>query len=204
MAGSTIPTQFEFKQLCTACILLLFPNCSAFTVQCIKILPCPALPPPAAKFFWFFLFLFLNNMVFTFFGIMGVNITPMVQLATVFCAFFFSCWNLFCGFLLSEPVSGHLRPAPPCCTLPRPALRCLALPHPVPPRPVRSRPALPCPALPCPARPCPPRPAPSRPAPPRPALPCPALPCWPTPTCPAELASKRPPHLPTLPFPALP
>ena len=32
-----------------------------------------------AKFFWFFLFLFLNLTAFTYFGIMAINLTPAVQ-----------------------------------------------------------------------------------------------------------------------------
>ena len=37
----------------------------------------------ASKFFWYFLFLFLNLTCFTYFGIMSINLTPAVQIGTV-------------------------------------------------------------------------------------------------------------------------
>ena len=62
-------------------------------------------PAVRAQFFWFFLFLYLNFCVLTFFGIMSINLMPDVQLGTVLVAFFFTMWNLLCGFLIAGPVS---------------------------------------------------------------------------------------------------
>lgn len=59
----------------------------------------------AAKFFWYTLFMFLTLMIFTFYGMMAVAITPNVQLAAVISSAFYSIFNLFAGFLLPQPRS---------------------------------------------------------------------------------------------------
>ncbi|GAQ78767.1 pleiotropic drug resistance protein [Klebsormidium nitens] len=57
----------------------------------------------AVKFFWYVLFMFLTLMLFTFYGMMAVAITPNVQLAAVLSSSMYSVWNLFCGFLITQP-----------------------------------------------------------------------------------------------------
>ncbi|KAL2643201.1 hypothetical protein R1flu_010788 [Riccia fluitans] len=57
----------------------------------------------AAKFFWYFLYMFLTFIYFTFYGMMAVGLTPSQQLAAVISSFFYSIWNLFSGFLIPRP-----------------------------------------------------------------------------------------------------
>ncbi|PSC69376.1 ATP-binding cassette transporter isoform B [Micractinium conductrix] len=54
----------------------------------------------AAKFFWFVFIFGLTLMIFTAYGIMGINLTPDKGLAGLFTSFFFGFWNLLCGFLI--------------------------------------------------------------------------------------------------------
>jgi ABC-type multidrug transport system ATPase subunit/ABC-type multidrug transport system permease subunit len=57
----------------------------------------------AGKFFLFMLFFFLTLLYFVIFGMLAVALTPAVALANVLCSFFFSFFNLFCGFLIPQP-----------------------------------------------------------------------------------------------------
>ncbi|EFN53324.1 hypothetical protein CHLNCDRAFT_58610 [Chlorella variabilis] len=52
----------------------------------------------AGKFFWFLLILFLTLLVWTFFGIHNVQITPSLAIANAFTSFMYGVWDLFCGF----------------------------------------------------------------------------------------------------------
>jgi hypothetical protein len=63
----------------------------------------------AAKFFWYLLFMFLTFCYFTFYGMMVIGLTPSQQLAAIISTFFYSLWNLFCGFLIPVTVSAHTR-----------------------------------------------------------------------------------------------
>ncbi|KAH9560799.1 hypothetical protein CY35_06G126700 [Sphagnum magellanicum] len=54
----------------------------------------------AAKFFWYLLFMFLTFCYFAFYGMMAIGLTPSQQLAAIISSFFYSLWNLFCGFLI--------------------------------------------------------------------------------------------------------
>eukprot|EP00798_Chlamydomonas_sp_ICE-L_P006716 gene6716-3386_t len=58
----------------------------------------------ATKFFWFLLYNWLNLTCITYFGIMAINLTPAVEFGTVFVAFFFTLWNLTCGFVSPQPL----------------------------------------------------------------------------------------------------
>lgn len=51
----------------------------------------------AAKFFWFVLFQFLTLLLFTYYGIMAVSVSPSVQMAAVISSAFYSIWFLFTG-----------------------------------------------------------------------------------------------------------
>jgi len=59
----------------------------------------------AAKFLWFYYFIFMCFVYFTLFGMMVVALTPAPQIAAICMSFFTSFWNLFSGFLLPRPVS---------------------------------------------------------------------------------------------------
>lgn len=58
----------------------------------------------ADKFFWFFFLTFMCFIYFTLYGMMAVAITPSYQVAGVVSSFFYSFWNLFCGFVLPRKV----------------------------------------------------------------------------------------------------
>lgn len=64
----------------------------------------------AAKFLWFFLFILLSFVYFTFYGMMAIGITPNKQISVVLSSFLFSLWNLNCGLLIPQPVSACLLP----------------------------------------------------------------------------------------------
>ncbi|CAK0753548.1 hypothetical protein CVIRNUC_002229 [Coccomyxa viridis] len=57
----------------------------------------------AAKFFWFVLYQFLTLLLFTYYGMMAVAVSPSVQLAAVISSAFYSVWFLFTGFLIPVP-----------------------------------------------------------------------------------------------------
>ncbi|KAL3150185.1 hypothetical protein ABBQ32_000044 [Trebouxia sp. C0010 RCD-2024] len=57
----------------------------------------------AGKFFWFLLFNYLTLIYFTFFGMMAVAVTPNIKLAAVCSAYFYSLFNLFAGFTITQP-----------------------------------------------------------------------------------------------------
>jgi len=57
----------------------------------------------AAKFFWYFYFLFISLLIYTFYGMMMVAITPNFILASIVSAFFYTLFNLFTGFLIPRP-----------------------------------------------------------------------------------------------------
>lgn len=57
----------------------------------------------AAKFFWFFFYLFLTLWVLTQYGIMSITLMPNLQSAAVLSSLFYALWNLFCGFVIPQP-----------------------------------------------------------------------------------------------------
>lgn len=57
----------------------------------------------AGGFFYFFFFFFLTLAYFTFFGVMGISLTPNVAMGNVLCTFFFGFFNLLSGFLMPKP-----------------------------------------------------------------------------------------------------
>ncbi|PKA58251.1 ABC transporter G family member 39 [Apostasia shenzhenica] len=54
------------------------------------------------KFFWFFFIIFMCFVYFTSFGMMVVALTPSYQVAGIVSAFFYTFWNLFCGFIIPK------------------------------------------------------------------------------------------------------
>ena len=62
----------------------------------------------AAKFFWYFYVTYFGVIMFTYYGMMMVALTPNATLVTICASFFYSLFNLFSGFLITKPV----RPSP--------------------------------------------------------------------------------------------
>jgi len=56
----------------------------------------------AAKFFWYFLFVFVTLLYYTFYGLMAVVLSPSIQLSSVASTLFYAIWSLFAGFLISR------------------------------------------------------------------------------------------------------
>lgn len=59
----------------------------------------------AVKFLWFFYFMLVTFLYFTFYGMMTVAMTPNSAVASISASAFYGMWNLFCGFLIPRPVS---------------------------------------------------------------------------------------------------
>nr|GEY05233.1 ABC transporter G family member 39-like isoform X2 [Tanacetum cinerariifolium] len=57
----------------------------------------------AAKFMWFYYFLFMSFIYFTLFGMMTMSLTPTPQISSVLIYFFSCLWNLFSGFIIPRP-----------------------------------------------------------------------------------------------------
>ncbi|KAL6271321.1 hypothetical protein ACE6H2_028232 [Prunus campanulata] len=53
-----------------------------------------------AKFFWYLFFMFFTCLYFTFYGMMGVALTPNQHVAAITCNAFYALWNLFSGFII--------------------------------------------------------------------------------------------------------
>ncbi|KAI5315665.1 hypothetical protein L3X38_044841 [Prunus dulcis] len=53
-----------------------------------------------AKFFWYLFFMFFTCVYFTFYGMMGVALTPNQHVAGISSNAFFALWNLFSGFMI--------------------------------------------------------------------------------------------------------
>ncbi|WVZ64156.1 hypothetical protein U9M48_013719 [Paspalum notatum var. saurae] len=57
----------------------------------------------AAKFFWYLFFSYFTLLYFTFYGMMGVGLTPNYQIASIVSTAFYNIWNLFSGFFIPRP-----------------------------------------------------------------------------------------------------
>ncbi|KAK9677176.1 hypothetical protein RND81_11G125600 [Saponaria officinalis] len=57
----------------------------------------------AAKFLWYFFFMFFTLCYFTYYGMMAVAITPNHHVASIIAAAFYGIWNLFSGYLIPKP-----------------------------------------------------------------------------------------------------
>ena len=64
----------------------------------------------AAKFLWFYYFLFMSFIYFTLFGMMTMSLTPTPQISAVLVYFITCLWNLFSGFIIPRPVCHFLHP----------------------------------------------------------------------------------------------
>lgn len=63
----------------------------------------------AGKFFWFLLFLVLTLDYFTHVGIMSVNVSSNLQIATTVLLTLIPTWNVLSGFYVPRPVSHPAR-----------------------------------------------------------------------------------------------
>ncbi|KAM7490318.1 hypothetical protein LguiA_033239 [Lonicera macranthoides] len=52
------------------------------------------------KFFWYLFFMFFTLLYFTFYGMMGVAVTPNHNIAAIVSSCFLLIWNLFSGFII--------------------------------------------------------------------------------------------------------
>ncbi|KAM0000591.1 putative ABC-type sulfate transporter [Helianthus debilis subsp. tardiflorus] len=57
----------------------------------------------AAKFLWFYYYMFMSFIYFTLFGMMTVALTPNPQISAVLIYFFICLWNLFSGIIIPRP-----------------------------------------------------------------------------------------------------
>lgn len=57
----------------------------------------------AAKFFWYFFFVFLNLLFFTSWGIIAVALTPNIQVSAVLSSGVYTFWLIFGGFIVPRP-----------------------------------------------------------------------------------------------------
>ncbi|XP_021831297.1 pleiotropic drug resistance protein 1-like [Prunus avium] len=53
-----------------------------------------------AKFFWYLFFMFFTCLYFTYYGMMGVALTPNQHVAGITSNAFYALWNLFSGFII--------------------------------------------------------------------------------------------------------
>lgn len=74
------------------------------TIYAFFLYPTMGLEWTAAKFLWFFYYLFMSFIYFTLFGMMTVALTPNPQISAVLIYFFVCLWNLFSGFIIPRPV----------------------------------------------------------------------------------------------------
>lgn len=58
-----------------------------------------------AKFFWYIYIMFMSLLIYTYYGMMMVAVTPNFILASIVSAFFYTLFNLYSGFLIPRPVS---------------------------------------------------------------------------------------------------
>ncbi|KXZ49969.1 hypothetical protein GPECTOR_18g126 [Gonium pectorale] len=56
----------------------------------------------ATKAMWFWLYMFLDLLFFTFLGVGAMNVAPNMPAATAASSLFILTWNLFCGFLIAR------------------------------------------------------------------------------------------------------
>ncbi|XP_019264835.1 PREDICTED: pleiotropic drug resistance protein 1-like isoform X2 [Nicotiana attenuata] len=55
------------------------------------------------KFFWYLFIMYFTLLYFTFYGMMGVAVTPNLNVAQIVVVFFIAMWNLFSGFIIPRP-----------------------------------------------------------------------------------------------------
>ncbi|KAI3814151.1 hypothetical protein L1987_18898 [Smallanthus sonchifolius] len=73
------------------------------TIYSLFLYPMIAFKWTAAKFLWFYYYLFMCFIYFTLFGMMTMAMTPNQQISAVLVYFFACLWNLFSGFIIPRP-----------------------------------------------------------------------------------------------------
>lgn len=104
-----------YSDMCMPCFL---PACTSYHVSllhsargsqiarivCMHIcIDANAMPTFAGKFFWYFLFVFLNLLFFTSWGIIAVALTPNIQISAVLSSGVYTFWLIFGGFIVPRP-----------------------------------------------------------------------------------------------------
>lgn len=98
-AGMYSPLPYAFAQVAIEAIYVAVQT----IVYSILLFSMMGFEWTAAKFLWFYYFIFMCFVYFTLFGMMVVALTPAPQIAAICMSFFTSFWNLFSGFLLPRP-----------------------------------------------------------------------------------------------------
>ncbi|VAI90451.1 unnamed protein product [Triticum turgidum subsp. durum] len=57
----------------------------------------------AKKFCWYLYFMYFTLLYFTYYGMLAVGLTPSYNIASIVSSFFYGVWNLFSGFVISQP-----------------------------------------------------------------------------------------------------
>uniref|UniRef100_A0A8R7R5Q6 ABC transporter domain-containing protein n=1 Tax=Triticum urartu TaxID=4572 RepID=A0A8R7R5Q6_TRIUA len=55
------------------------------------------------KFCWYLYFMYFTLLYFTYYGMLAVGLTPSYNIASIVSSFFYGVWNLFSGFVISQP-----------------------------------------------------------------------------------------------------
>ncbi|KAI3707559.1 hypothetical protein L6452_26185 [Arctium lappa] len=74
------------------------------TIYAFFLYPMMGFEWTAAKFLWFYYYLFMSFICFTLFGMMTMALTPTPQISAVLIYFFTCLWNLFSGFIIPRPM----------------------------------------------------------------------------------------------------
>ncbi|KAL3132996.1 hypothetical protein ABBQ38_006905 [Trebouxia sp. C0009 RCD-2024] len=88
LAQCTVEVPYIFAQACVYSCIVYW---------------CCGLEADAGKFFWFLLFLLLTLDYFTHVGIMSVNVSPNLQIATTVLLTLIPTWNVLSGFYIPRP-----------------------------------------------------------------------------------------------------
>ncbi len=94
---SNIPSSYVGRPL--SCYAALSSHHSCLTW--LQVLTCHLVH--AAKFFWYFFFVFLNLLFFTSWGIIAVALTPNIQVSAVLSSGVYTFWLIFGGFIVPRP-----------------------------------------------------------------------------------------------------
>ena len=74
-------------------------------VYCVIVYAMMGYDWTAEKFSWYFFFMYITLLLFTFYGMLTVAITPNHHIAAIVSTLFYGIWYLFCGFVIPRPVS---------------------------------------------------------------------------------------------------
>lgn len=95
-AGMYSPLPYAFAQVAIEAIYVAIQT----LIYCLLLYSMIGFDWIAAKFFWFFYFIFTCFIYFTLYGMMVVALTPGHQVGAIVMSFFLSFWNLFSGFMI--------------------------------------------------------------------------------------------------------